>query len=137
MTHPVRLDPVGVAAPIGLYSHASRVPAGSGLLFIAGQLAVDTGGKVVGEGDFEAQARQVFANLRAVLAGAGLGPQNVVKFTTYMSSDSYVEPFYQAREKIFGADWYPGGGYPPNTLLVVARLVRPEFMLEVEAVAAE
>jgi enamine deaminase RidA (YjgF/YER057c/UK114 family) len=54
-----------------------------------------------------------------------------------VSADSYIEPFYQAREKLFAeAGWYPDGGYPPNTLLVVARLVRPEFMIEIEAVAA-
>ena len=63
------------------------------------------------------------------------GPEHVAKFTTYLSAAVFVEPFYQVREKVF-ADWYPGGGFPPNTLLVVARLVQPDFMVEIEAVAA-
>ena len=73
--------------------------------------------------------------MRAVLASAGMGPEHVAKFTTYLSAAVFVEPFYQVREKVF-ADWYPGGGFPPNTLLVVARLVQPDFMVEIEAVAA-
>jgi 2-iminobutanoate/2-iminopropanoate deaminase len=134
---PAVLQPDGLPAPIGLYSHGSRVTAGTDLLFVAGQLAVGEDGQPVGQGDFEAQTRQVFANLRGVLAAAGLGPRNVAKFTTYVSAPEYVEGFYQAREKLFAENgWYPDGGYPPNTLLVVARLVRPEFMIEVEAVAA-
>ena len=102
---------------------------------MAGQLAVGADGRIVGPGDFQAQARQAFANVRAVLAGAGMGPEHVAKFTTYLSAAVFVEPFYQVREKVF-ADWYPGGGFPPNTLLVVARLVQPDFMVEIEAVAA-
>jgi enamine deaminase RidA (YjgF/YER057c/UK114 family) len=134
---PAVLEPDGVAAPIGLYSHGSRVAAGAELLFIAGQVAVNSAGQLVGGNDFEAQTRQVFANLRAVLAAAGLVPRHIAKFTTYVAADSYIELFYQAREKLFAeAEWYPDGGYPPNTLLVVARLVRPEFMIEIEAVAA-
>jgi 2-iminobutanoate/2-iminopropanoate deaminase len=132
---PAMLEPAGMAAPLGLYSHCSRVTAGSDMFFVAGQLAVGADGEVVGEHDFEAQARQAFGNLRAVLAGVGLEPGHVAKFTTYLSSADLVGPFYQVREKLF-ADWYPDGGFPPNTLLVVARLVRPEFMVEIEAVAA-
>ena len=60
---------------------------------------------------------------------------HVTKFTTYVSEPGYIEAFYQAREKLF-AELYPAGDHPPNTLLVVTRLVRPEFMVEIEAVAA-
>lgn len=132
---PVLVRPADLAAPIGLYSHGSRVTAGSELLFVAGQLAVGADGQVVGQGDFAAQVRQVFVNLRAVLAAAGMGLEHVAKFTTYVSAPPLIEQFYQVREKLF-AELYPDGDYPPNTLLVVSRLVRPEFMIEIEAVAA-
>jgi 2-iminobutanoate/2-iminopropanoate deaminase len=132
---PAVLRPDGLPAPLGLYSHGSRVGAGGELLFIAGQLAVGSDGQSVGRDDFEAQARQAFANVRAVLAGAGMGPEHVAKFTTYLSAAEYIKPFYQAREKIF-AEWYPARDFPPNTLLVVTRLVQPEFMVEIEAIAA-
>lgn len=132
---PVVHEPAGVAAPIGLYSHCSQVTTGSELYFVAGQVAVGTDGQIVGEDDFEAQVRQAFGNVRAVLAAVGLDLGHVAKFTTYLSSADLVGPFYEAREKLF-TEWYPAGGYPPNTLLVVARLVRPEFKVEIEAVAA-
>lgn len=134
-SRPVMLRPAGLPAPLGLYSHASHVTTGSDLFFIAGQLAAGSDGQVVGAGDLEAQTRRAFANVRAVLAGAGLGPGNVAKFTTYLSDAAFVEPFYRTREKLF-TEWYPDGDFPPNTLLVVARLVRPEFMIEIEAIAA-
>ena len=93
-------------------------------------------GHIVGPGDFQAQARQAFANVRAVLAGAGMGPEHVAKFTTYLSAAVFRRAVLPGgRKKVF-ADWYPGGGFPPNTLLVVARLVQPDFMVEIEAVAA-
>jgi 2-iminobutanoate/2-iminopropanoate deaminase len=135
ISQPALVEPAGLAAPIGMYSHGSRVQAGSELLFIAGQVAVGADGQLVGKDDFEAQTRQVFANLQAVLAAAGMELGHVAKFTTYLSSSSLIEPFYQVREKLF-AGLYPQGNYPPNTLLVVSRLVRPEFMVEIEAVAA-
>lgn len=134
-SRPAMLRPAGLPAPLGLYSHASQVTTGSELVFVAGQLAVGSDGEVVGAGDFEAQTRQAFANVRTVLTGAGLEPGHVAKFTTYLSDAAFVEPFYQTREKLF-AEWYPQGDFPPNTLLVVARLVRPEFMVEIEAIAA-
>jgi 2-iminobutanoate/2-iminopropanoate deaminase len=134
-SQPSLVKPAGLAAPIGLYSHGSRVTSGSELLFIAGQVAVGTDGQLVGRDDFEAQTGQVFANVQAVLAAAGMGLEHVTKFTTYVSDPAYIEAFYQAREKLF-AELYPAGDYPPNTLLVVSRLVRPEFMVEIEAVAA-
>jgi 2-iminobutanoate/2-iminopropanoate deaminase len=134
-SQPALVKPAGLAAPIGLYSHGSRVAAGSEMLFIAGQVAVGTDGQLVGQDDLAAQTRQVFTNLQAVLAAAGMNLGHVTKFTTYVSEPGYIEAFYQAREKLF-AELYPAGDYPPNTLLVVSRLVRPEFMVEIEAVAA-
>lgn len=134
-SHPRMLRPTDCPLPVGLYSHASSVEAGSELVFLAGQLAVDAHGQLVGGSDFVAQMCQVFANLNAVLAAAEMGPRHVAKFTTYLADGKFVEPFYAVREQLF-KEWYPSGDYPPNTLLVVTRLVRPEFLIEVEGVAA-
>ena len=127
------LNPTGVAAPLGLYSHIARVPAGE-LIFLAGQVAVDNNGKLVGAGDFEAQFRQVFENLRVLLQSVGAGFKDVVKFTTYLLDSEYIEPLMRVRAelwpRVFGS-----GNYPPNTLIIVERLVREEFLLEIEAIA--
>ncbi len=130
MSAPEMLQPEGLGRPVGMYSHASRV---GRLLFVAGQLAVDTEGNVVGVGDFEIQMRQVFRNLGAALGGAGFG--SVAKLTTYLTRADDIEDFYRVRRELF-AELYPEGGYPPNTLLVVDRLVFPDCLIEIEAVAA-
>jgi enamine deaminase RidA (YjgF/YER057c/UK114 family) len=78
--------------------------------------------------------RQVFANIRTALESRGGGLRDVLKLTTYLTDASLIEPFYEVREQLF-AEVYPDGAYPPNTLLVVNRLVRPEYLLEVDAVA--
>ena len=127
------LNPQGVAAPLGMYSHLARVPAGE-LIFIAGQVAVDSSGQIVGIGDFEAQFHQVFENLRVLLQSVGADFRHVVKFTTYLLDAEYIQPLMRVR-----ADLWPrvfdGGSYPPNTLVIIDRLVREEFLLEIEAVA--
>lgn len=132
MSAPEMLQPHGLGKPVGMYSHASRV---GDLLFVAGQLSVDEEGNVVGPGDFEAQMRQVFHNLGAALAGGGTGFGGVAKLTTYLTRAEDVEGFYRVRRELF-AELYPEGGYPPNTLLVVDRLVFPGCLIEIEAVAA-
>jgi 2-iminobutanoate/2-iminopropanoate deaminase len=129
------IQPVGGLPPtVGLYSHAVPVPPGRTVIFIAGQLSVDAAGASVAEGDFEGQVRQVFDNLLSVVHSAGGAAGTIVKMTTYLVDPSYVELFYEERARIF-ADIYPDGMYPANTLLVINRLVRPEFLIEIEAVA--
>ena len=125
----------GLAPTVGLYSQAVPLPRGATLLFVAGQLSVDTEGKAVAVGDFEGQVRTVFANLAAVVEGAGSDLRSVMKMTTYLVEPDHVARFYAERERLFG-ELYPTGVYPANTLLVVERLVRPEFLIEIEAVAA-
>lgn len=127
------LNPPGAAPAQGLYSHAGKVSGGS-LLFVAGQLAVDGKGNVVGRHDFEAQTRQVFDNLGAVLRGVGAGFGDVVKFTTYLVHSQDIETFMKVRAELFPR-LFQGAQYPPNTLLVVDRLVKEDFLVEVEAVA--
>lgn len=125
-------NPDRLSRPLGLYCHVARATPGE-LFFIAGQLSVDESGAVVGAGDFEAQARQIFSNFGRVLESIGAGFLDVAQFTTYVVGDQSIADFYAARKEIF-ADLYPDGTYPPNTLLVVSRLVQPEFLLEVQGV---
>jgi enamine deaminase RidA (YjgF/YER057c/UK114 family) len=128
------INPDSLGKPLGQYSHMTRVKA-SEFLFIAGQVGIDRDGKLVGGGDFDAQCVQTFANIEAALKSAGAGFGNIVEFTTYLVHSQDIPKFmaYRLREfpKIF-----PNGAYPPNTLLMVDRLVQEPFLIEVQAVAA-
>src|SRR5690242_3357288 len=93
------LNPEGACPAQGLYSHVGKVDSGP-LLFIAGQLAVDGNGGVVGRHDFDAQFAQVFANLGAVLKGCGGGYQDVVKFTTYLVHSQDIDKFMRLRAQL-------------------------------------
>jgi len=123
------LQPDGVGAPLGPYSHLSRA---GDLVFVAGQVGLDASGKLAGS-DLAAQARQVFANIRTIVKSQGGDLRSVLKFTTYLVGVENIERFYAVRAEVF-PELYPEGEYPPNTLLVVNRLVRPEFLVEIEAV---
>lgn len=127
-------NPAGLGTPLGLYSHVARVAPG-GLVFIAGQVSVDGQGAVVGSGDFEAQMRRVYENIGAALDSEGLTYSNIAQMSTYLVGEERISDFYTVREKLF-AVLFPNGKYPPNTLLVVSRLVRPEFLVEVQCTAA-
>jgi enamine deaminase RidA (YjgF/YER057c/UK114 family) len=134
VTRPVQyINPETAGPAQGLYSHVARVEAGT-LYFIAGQVASGTDGAVVGKGDVERQCRQVFDNLGAVLAGLGLGFDDVAKFTTYLVHSQDIEHFMRVRAELFPT-LFSGPLYPPNTLLIVDRLVKEEFLVEIEAVA--
>ena len=127
-------NPSGAPQPIGAYSMAARAKAGS-LLFIAGQVGVDTGGNLVGKGDAAAQTRQAFQNIGQVLAGAGASFSNVVEFTTYVVGKDSIQGYLDGRNEVF-PNLFPNADYPPNTLLVISGLVREEFLVEIKAVAA-
>jgi enamine deaminase RidA (YjgF/YER057c/UK114 family) len=126
------LNPESLGKPLGQYSQLTRVKA-SEFLFIAGQVGAGNDGKAPGE--FDAQCGLVFANIGAALASQGASFANIVEFTTYLVHSQDIPKFmaYRAREfpKLFKT-----GAYPPNTLLMVDRLVREEFLIEVSAVAA-
>ena len=124
----------GVSQPLGAYNHAVSVRPGR-LVFIAGQVSINEEGDIVGKGDFPAQVQQVFHNLGQVLASAGASFENVVQFTTFVVRSRSTDEFVAARREVF-AQIYPNGGYPPNTLLFIDRLVREEFFIEIEAIAA-
>ena len=126
------IDPPGAPPAQGLYSHAARVSAGD-LYFIAGQLAVGHKGEIVGKNDFEAQFRQVFENLGTVLEGLGISFDHVAKFTTYFVHSQDIEKFMALRAELFPKIF--SGKFPPNTICVIDRLVKEDFVLEVEAIA--
>lgn len=112
--------------PLGQYSHLTRVAARE-FLFIAGMLA---------PGDsFDEQCGGVFAQINEALKSAGAGWQNIVQFTTYLVHSQDIPKFMQWRLREFPG-MFPGGAYPPNTLLVVDRLVQEQFLIEVQAIAA-
>ena len=127
-------NPAELGAPLGPYSQVARVKA-SELLFIAGMVAVDANGQLVGEGDFEAQAAQVFGNIHAALRSAGADWDNVVQFTTYMVHSQDLPRFMDFRLRAF-PKMFTNAVYPPNTLLIVDRLVKEAFLIEVQTVAA-
>ena len=127
-------NPDGLAKPLGQYSHVSRVKA-SELLFIAGQVAADKDGKLVGADDFDAQCAQVYANIETALKSVGGGWGNVVEFTTYLVHSQDIPKFMKFRLREF-PKMFPTGAYPPNTLLMIDRLVGEAFLIEVKVVAA-
>ncbi|MFD5836681.1 RidA family protein [Streptomyces collinus] len=119
--------PDGVAAA-AQYSH---VVLGTGrFVAIAGQLALDEQGRLVGEGDPAAQARQVFENLRRCLAAAGATFGDVVKLTYFVTDMTHMPALRAAR-----AEHIPADRLPAASAVQVAALVRPEFLMEVEAFA--
>ncbi len=127
-------NPDALGAPLGQYTHVTRVKA-SEFLFIAGMLSADPDGNVVGERDFDAQCTQVFANLHAALRSADADWSNVVQFTTYMVHSQSISEFMAYRLREF-PKMFPDGKYPPNTLLLVDRLVQEPFLVEVQTIAA-
>ena len=121
-----RIQPDGLATP-PTYSHV--VKAGN-TIYIAGQVAQDERGQIVGAGDFVAQATQVFENLGKALAAAGAGFEHLVKTTVYVTDPRYRELLRDVRSRYLGSD-----ALPASTLVVVAGLALPEYLLEIEAVA--
>jgi len=130
MNHPAYVNPEGAPAPIGMYSNLSRA---GNLLFVAGQVGLRADGELAGE-DLASQASQAFENLATLLGSQGGSLRDATKFTTYLVSAEEIDQFFEIRERLF-PDLFPEGEYPPNTLLVVDRLVRPELRIEVEAIA--
>jgi enamine deaminase RidA (YjgF/YER057c/UK114 family) len=127
-------NPDVLGKPLGQYSQIARVKA-SEFVFVAGQVATDRSGKLVGADDFDAQCRQVFANIEAALQSQGTSFANVVEFTTYLVHSQDIAKFMQFRLREFPR-LFPNGAYPPNTLLIVDRLVQEPLLIEVATVAA-
>ena len=99
-----------------------------GFLNISGQVALGDDGELVGEGDIDAQVEQCFANLRAVLAEAGLGMRHLVKYTCYLTDPSYYPALAAAKGRHME-------GAPSCSTVVVPTLLDPRMLIEIEAIA--
>jgi enamine deaminase RidA (YjgF/YER057c/UK114 family) len=125
-------SPATLPPPTG-YSHVAKVNKGT-LVYIAGQVSADASGKVVGEGNFEAQVEQVYKNVKLALEAAGATMADIVKLNTYLVAEVSQDDLPKMRAI---RDRYLNKEKPPaSTLVVVSRLVRPGWLIEVEAVAA-
>ena len=121
------INPPGLATPNG-YTHVV-VSADRRTAYVAGQVALDSAGLVVGAGDFKAQAEQVFTNLRRALASVDASFGDVVKTTTFITDLKNMATLREVRARHFDASHAPA-----NSLIPVAALARPELLLEIEAV---
>ena len=117
------------AKPVANYKMATRQEGGQ-LLYISGQVARDTDGNVIGTGDMRTQARQVFQNLRQVLQAAGGDLSDLMKITTYITKIEDFPALAEVRSETFQ------GELPASTLIVVKSLFHPDFLIEVEGIAA-
>jgi enamine deaminase RidA (YjgF/YER057c/UK114 family) len=122
-----RTNPAALHAPFG-YSHV--VEASGRLAFISGQVAYNQAGELVGAGDAGAQARQVFENLKAALAELGTDFGSVVKLNYYAVDEESLQQIRSVRSEYVGED------PPASTFVFVRALVRPELLIEIEAVVA-
>lgn len=113
-------------APPGLYSHALKA---GNLLFLAGQVGQDDKGDLIGPGDMAAQTRQALKNITALLAAAGATWDNVVKLNNFVTDMSQLGAVTQVRKEFIKQP------YPVSTIVEVKSLARPEFLIEIEAIA--
>jgi enamine deaminase RidA (YjgF/YER057c/UK114 family) len=127
-----RINPPELGTPPG-YSQIVDVRAGR-IIFIAGQTALSRDGNVVGKGDFAAQAAQVFANLTTALQAVDCSPANLVKLTVFLTDMNNLAAYREARNRFF-ASVAPDAA-PAVTLVEVSKLYGPDFLIEIEAIAA-
>ena len=120
------IAPSSLHRPFG-YAHAIQIEK---TLYISGQVPLDMDLKSVGEGDIAAQTEQVYANMEKVVKSAGGSMRNIVMLNIYCTDlDAYDKHTRSVRKKYFG-DYYPA-----TTAVEVRRLYRPEYMIEIEAIA--
>ena len=125
-----RINPEGTSKPFSNYSHVVTAEGAQKLVFCAGQVAADVDGKVLPPDDFDAQARMVMENLTKALPAGGAKIADVTKITIYICNPHDVAKARRILERYFG-------GHPPgSTLCVVRGLANPNFLLEIEAIAA-
>jgi enamine deaminase RidA (YjgF/YER057c/UK114 family) len=128
MTLPEYANPAGVHTPQASYHHVAKM---GDLLITSGQLAIGLDGQPVGLGDAEAQARQCWENLAAICAAYGVSLRHIAKTTTYITHWAYRPQVAAGRAAVLG-----DAPSPANTLVVVAGLAEPHFLVEIEAIIA-
>ncbi|MCL7379880.1 RidA family protein [Streptomyces sp. 35G-GA-8] len=127
------VDPPALAPPVGgLYHHLAIARTGS-VVAIAGQVALDAEGRLVGEGDHVSQAEQAFRNVATALAAVGCGPHDLLKNTIHVVGHrpDLVEPVFAAGRRAFGGHWPRSA----STFIGVQALGRPEWLIEVDGLA--
>jgi enamine deaminase RidA (YjgF/YER057c/UK114 family) len=122
------LSPATIHPPFSSYSNGVEVPAGQRLVFCSGQLGIDRDGRV--PDGAAAQAELCFDNIAAILAEAGLALADVVRINAYVSGREHLRPYMDVRNSRFSAP------LPASTLMIVSGFARPEFVVEIEAIAA-
>jgi len=120
-----RINPQGMTQPTA-YSHLVKH---GELMFIAGQVALDGAGNVIGEGDMTAQYRQALENMKTVLASEGADFSDIVKITIFTTDIDEFRKAGNLRSEYFG------DSAPASTLVQIERLARPVFLVEIEAIA--
>jgi enamine deaminase RidA (YjgF/YER057c/UK114 family) len=125
------INPLELSVPTN-YSHVAVASAGR-TVYVSGQIALDATGRVIGEGDLHAQAVQVYENLKAALGAAGASFADVIKMTTYVVG---LDPERAQVLREVRSQYLPAGHKPASTMVGVTSLVRPEFLVEVEMIAA-
>ena len=123
------LNPGTVHAPVSSYSHGVEVPPGARWLYVAGQVALTPDGKVPEK--FAEQCELVWANLGNVLAAGGMTARDLVKLTVFMLRDEDLPAFREKRDRFLA------GHRPATTLIFVKALGRPQWLIEIEAIAAK
>ena len=123
------LNPAGIRAPFGRYSHGIAVPPGARLVFCSGQLGVRVGDML--PPTVEGQAEVCFQNIAAILAEDGMGFADIVRLNAYVTTREHMKGYMTVRDR-FVAD-----PPPASTLMIVAGFTRSEFLVEVEAIAAK
>ena len=127
-----RINPPELGTPPG-YSQIVEVSAGR-IIFIAGQTALDSDGNLVGKNDFAAQAGQVFENLGIALQASRCTPASLVKLTVFLTDMDNLSHYREARNRFFASVTPPAA--PAVTLVEVSKLYGPDFLIEIEAIAA-
>jgi enamine deaminase RidA (YjgF/YER057c/UK114 family) len=122
------LSPSSIRPPLARYSHGIAVPAGHRLVFTAGQLGIAPDESVPADG--EAQADLCFANIAAILAEDGMTLANIIRLSVYVTAREHMQGYRRSRDRQFP------GTPPTTTLIMVSGLARPEFVVEIEAIAA-
>lgn len=126
------ITPKGMGAPQGMYSHGV-VASGGELVVVAGQVGMSPTGHIAAD-DIVTQTKQALDNVRAVVEAGGCTMRDVVRLQTFLTRAEDIPGFMKARAEVY-PEFFPDGAYPPNTLLVISRLVRPEMLIEIEAIA--
>lgn len=126
------LNPKSAPKP-GMYSHVAIAEPGGRIAYIAGQTSTDMSGNPVSPTDFAGQIPVVFGHLGKIFQELGCDYSDVLQYTTYLVGTDKREAWQKGRAELFKT-LYPDGKYPPNTLLIVNGLARPEYLLEISAI---